>query len=221
MRSIFPFQESLQFLSTCGLGEDQLLLRTPQELSDGQRYRFLLALAISKKPRWILADEFTATLDRTPTQVVALNVRRTANRSGLGFLLATTHEDVLEDLQPSLHAVCRLDGRIEYTRADVKKSVSFARNLWLSATAKSDWPYFARWHYRSHNLGITRCLTLLWHDTQPIGICLFTSPPLSLRQRNRYFGLSGQWSRIKIRYASILSVVMLARMERSGQFERT
>jgi ABC-type ATPase with predicted acetyltransferase domain len=35
-----PVKESLQLLSMCGLGEAQLLLRTPQELSDGQRYRF-------------------------------------------------------------------------------------------------------------------------------------------------------------------------------------
>lgn len=35
-----PVKETLQLLSMCGLGEAQLLLRTPQELSDGQRYRF-------------------------------------------------------------------------------------------------------------------------------------------------------------------------------------
>ena len=95
-----PVQEALQILSMCGLGEAQLLLRTPQELSDGQRYRFRLALAFSRKPRWILADEFTATLDRTLAKVIAFNVHRTAARSGVGFLLATINEIAL---QPSFY----------------------------------------------------------------------------------------------------------------------
>ena len=40
---------------------------------------------------------------------------------------------------------------------------------------------------------------MLWHGDEPIGICVFTSAPLALRQRNRYFGLSGKWSRVKLR----------------------
>ncbi|MFQ5734917.1 MAG: ABC transporter, partial [Planctomycetaceae bacterium] len=82
-----PVEESLPLLSSCGLGEAHLLLRTPQELSDGQRYRFRLALALSRKPNWIVADEFSATLDRTLAQVVAFNVHRIADRTGTGFLL--------------------------------------------------------------------------------------------------------------------------------------
>ena len=116
-----PIQESLPLFSSCGLGEAQLLLRRPSELSDGQRYRFRLALALSKKPQWILADEFSATLDRTLAKVVAFNVRRLADRTGTGFLLATTHEDIVKDLNPSLHVQCRLDGDVDWIRNDGKK----------------------------------------------------------------------------------------------------
>lgn len=108
-----PLEESLPILASCGLAEAHLLLRTPAELSDGQRYRFRLALAVSRRPEWILADEFTATLDRTLAKVVSFNVRRLCDRTGIGFLLATTHEDVLDDLAPSLHVRCRLDGEID------------------------------------------------------------------------------------------------------------
>ena len=86
-----PVQETLPLLSSCGLGEAQLLLRRPRELSDGQRYRFRLALALSQKPDWVLADEFSATLDRTLAKVVAFNVRRLANRTGTGFLDQTAY----------------------------------------------------------------------------------------------------------------------------------
>ena len=112
-----PVEESLPLLSACGMGEAHLMLRTSQELSDGQRYRFRLALALSHKPRWIIADEFSATLDRTLAKVVAFNVRRTADRTGTGFLVATTHEDILEDLSPNVHVECRLSGEITVQRS--------------------------------------------------------------------------------------------------------
>lgn len=103
-----PFEESLELLAACGLGEARLMLRTPAELSDGQRYRYRLAVALSRRPAWVLADEFTATLDRTLARVIALNIHKQACRHGTGFLLATTHEDMLAELAPDLHIRCRL-----------------------------------------------------------------------------------------------------------------
>ncbi len=110
--------ESLAILSDCGLGEAQLMLRTPSELSDGQRYRFRLALALSQKGDWIIADEFTATLDRTLAKVIAFNIRKLCNRNNLGFMLATTHSDVVEDLAPDVHVHCNLNGTIEINRSN-------------------------------------------------------------------------------------------------------
>ena len=40
-------------------------------------------------------------------------------------------------------------------------------------------------------------VTLLWHGQEPIGICVFTSPALSLRQRNRFFGLTGKRTKLR------------------------
>ena len=113
-----PVDETMHLLSSCGLGEAQLMLRTPAELSDGQRYRFRLALGLAAQPAWLVADEFTATLDRTLAKVVAYNVRRLCDRTGTGFLLATTHEDVAADLDPDVHVRCRTDGEIVVQRRD-------------------------------------------------------------------------------------------------------
>jgi ABC-type lipoprotein export system ATPase subunit len=115
-----PFEETLQLLALCGLAEAPLLLRTPQELSEGQRYRFALALAASLKPQWIVADEFTAVLDRITAQVIAHNVRRIADRYGIGFLLATALNDVADDLEPDLLVTCDLDGRVTAERREVR-----------------------------------------------------------------------------------------------------
>jgi GNAT superfamily N-acetyltransferase len=70
-----------------------------------------------------------------------------------------------------------------------KKRISFGDDLWLSEGTRADWPYFARWHYRSHHLAFTRRVVLLWHRSEPIGICVFCTPAASLSLRSRYFGL--------------------------------
>jgi ABC-type ATPase with predicted acetyltransferase domain len=126
-----PAQETFALLARCGLGEARLMLRTPKELSDGQRYRYRLALAFAKSPTWIVADEFTATLDRTLAKVVAFNLGKTARQRKTGLLLATTHEDIADDLQPDLHLRCGLDGTVAIERQEVKKKES------ASATASN------------------------------------------------------------------------------------
>jgi len=73
-----------------------------------------------------------------------------------------------------------------------KKSPGVLGELWLSEGARTDWPYFARWHYRGHDLGFVKKIILLWKATKPIGICIFATPVAALSLRNRYFGLSGR-----------------------------
>jgi len=70
-----------------------------------------------------------------------------------------------------------------------KKAITFADQLWLSDGTRTDWPYFARWHYRSHHLAYIRRVVLLWHGAEPIGICVFSTPAAALSLRTRYFGL--------------------------------
>jgi len=126
--------DRLALLSGCGLSEARLLLHTPNELSEGQRYRFRLAFALASGAKWIVADEFTATLDRTLAKVVAFNLRKLASRTGVGVLAATTHDDIADDLNPDLHVMCR-DGSIAIERRDPKKKTCRSRTSFGSHTA--------------------------------------------------------------------------------------
>lgn len=42
-------------------------------------------------------------------------------------------------------------------------------------------------------------MTLLWHHAEPVGICVFSSPARSLSLRSQYFGLTGGWSRARLK----------------------
>ena len=142
-----PVDDRLAALSACGLSEARLLLRTPAELSDGQRYRFRLALGMSMVNRpqsiantedvdggsqqstmdigpWTSCDEFAAVLDRPLAKVLAFNLRKLASRSGVGVLAATTHDDLADDLNPDVHVRCLGDGTVTAERRAVKKNGS-------------------------------------------------------------------------------------------------
>lgn len=94
--------EAIQLLSLAGLNDAYLLVRTPDQLSDGQKYRFKLAKVIESNADVWVADEFCAVLDRETAKVVSFNVQRTARKVGATVVVATTHTDLVSDLKPSL-----------------------------------------------------------------------------------------------------------------------
>jgi ABC-type ATPase with predicted acetyltransferase domain len=119
-----PVPERLGLLSSCGLAEARLALRAPAELSDGQRARFRLAYSLGRPGATrnpMMIDEFAALLDRPLAKVVAYNLRRLVSRTGVGALVATTHEDLADALNPDVVVRCRGEGHVEVTRFDVKK----------------------------------------------------------------------------------------------------
>ena len=94
--------DAIRILSIAGINDAYLFVRTPSQLSDGQRYRFRLAKAIETGAQVWVADEFLAVLDRTAAKVIAYSVQKAARRSGVTVIVATTHTDMVADLSPDL-----------------------------------------------------------------------------------------------------------------------
>ena len=110
-------KEALTLLSVAGLNDAYLFIRKPAELSDGQRYRFRLAKLIESKAQVWIADEFLAVLDRTTAKVSAYNLQKIARKVGATVLVATTHDDMVQDLAPSLYIEKRYREKIEMIRS--------------------------------------------------------------------------------------------------------
>ncbi|PHM69484.1 ATP-binding cassette domain-containing protein [Xenorhabdus sp. KJ12.1] len=94
--------EALSLLSMAGLNDAYLFIRKPSEMSDGQRYRLKIAKLIESGAQIWAADEFGAVLDRITAQAVASNFQRAARNVGATVMVATTHEDLINALCPSV-----------------------------------------------------------------------------------------------------------------------
>ncbi|MFE0540053.1 dipeptide/oligopeptide/nickel ABC transporter permease/ATP-binding protein [Streptomyces sp. NPDC058891] len=81
-----------QLLALVGLDPERTLRSYPHELSGGQRQRVLIAMALSREPRLIVADEPTTALDVTvQAQIMELLL---ALQEELGFALILVSHDL-------------------------------------------------------------------------------------------------------------------------------
>ena len=115
------FLHSLKILSTAGLNDCLCLLNSPAYLSDGQKYRFRLAMAISSGSKFIFADEFCSGLDRVTAAVVSYNIQKYAKQAGVIFMLAGSGDGLLVDLAADVLVVKELAGRADVIYKDKKR----------------------------------------------------------------------------------------------------
>ncbi len=108
---------ALELMNQAGLNDAYLWVRTPAELSDGQRYRFRLAKLIESGATVWVADEFGAVLDRETAKIVAFNLSKAARKAGATLIVATTHGDLVDYLAPTLTIQKLFGDRVEVTRA--------------------------------------------------------------------------------------------------------
>ncbi len=116
------FLQALKLLSTAGLNDCLCMLNQPANLSDGQKYRFRLAVALASEKKFIFADEFCSGLDRITAAVISYNVHKFAKRNSVTFVLAASQEDVLADLAPDVLVVRELAGPTEVIYKRTAKS---------------------------------------------------------------------------------------------------
>jgi len=109
-------KHALDLMSIGGLTDANLYARKPNELSDGQRYRFRLAKVIESGAKVWVADEFLAILDRDTAKIIAMGIQKVARKVGATLIVATTHKDMVDDLGPDLYIEKRYREKIKVIR---------------------------------------------------------------------------------------------------------
>lgn len=188
-------KEAIEILSLCGLNDAFLFLRKFKELSDGQKYRYKLAKLVDRKDKAVwLVDEFCASLDRVMARVVAFLFQKVSRKLGKTVVVATAHDDLLEDFQPDIVVRKGFEGDVEVVRSTIEpKRCSICADVRVEKGSLEDYENLKRFHYRSKNekesssLRIKDCYKLLYGEGL-IGVIVFSHSYLNLKPRNMVFG---------------------------------
>ena len=180
-------EEGLDVLCRVGLNDAFLFLRTYQQLSDGQKYRYRLAKLIESGKQWWIMDEFVATLDRDTAKIVAFNVQKLARATGKAVIAATTHTDLLEDLAPNVHIHKRFGKElsVKYYPGIRTQECSLVKEMHIEPGILDDWHRLAGFHYRSHRVAATREIFCLWRGHELCGVIVYSYPPIACFGRRR------------------------------------
>ncbi|MBS7646297.1 ATP-binding cassette domain-containing protein [Candidatus Bathyarchaeota archaeon] len=180
-------QEAIELLSLVGLNDAFLFLRPYRQLSDGQKYRYKIAKLIESQAQvWIL-DEFASTLDRDTAKIVAYNLQKLARKTGKTVLAATTHTDLFEDLNPSVHIHKRYGKEItvQYYPNTPTLECSLTREMRIEEGTTVDYKALSIFHYRSAHLPPPRKIFTLKRGKETCGVIVYSYPPPTMFGRNR------------------------------------
>jgi ABC-type lipoprotein export system ATPase subunit/GNAT superfamily N-acetyltransferase len=172
-------EEGLELLSRVGLNDAFLFLRTYNQLSDGQKYRYRIAKLIEGGKQWWLMDEFAACLDRDTAKIIAFNLQKIARQQGKAVVAATTHDDLFEDLNPSVHVHKRFGKEIQvtYYPNEVAPQCSLIREMKVVQGSIEDWRKLSFFHYRGHNVSVPRKIFRLVRKEEVCGVIVYSFPP--------------------------------------------
>jgi ABC-type transport system involved in cytochrome c biogenesis ATPase subunit/GNAT superfamily N-acetyltransferase len=172
-------EEGLELLSKVGLNDAFLFLRTYDELSEGQKYRYRIAKLIESHAQWWILDELCSTLDRDTAKIVAYNLQKLARQQGKAVLAATTHTDLFEDLSPSVHIHKRFGKEISirYFPNEPVAQCSLVREMRGQEGSLQDWKMLMGFHYRGHRFAAFRKIFGLKRADELCAVIVYCYPP--------------------------------------------
>jgi ABC-type ATPase with predicted acetyltransferase domain len=172
-------EQGLELLSKVGLNDAFLFLRTYGQLSDGQKYRYRIAKLIESGKQFCLMDEFAATLDRDTAKIISYNLQKIARQQGKAVIVATTHNDLQEDLKPSVLIRKRFgeEINIDYYPNTPAAECSLTREMKIEEGTRDDWKKLSSFHYRGHGVSVPRKIYRMVRKDELCGVIVYTYPP--------------------------------------------
>ena len=147
-------ESALSRLADVGLAEARLAAQRPHAMSEGQRARLRIAVALHRAsrgpmatPTLIVIDEFAQSLDRTTARSVAMGFARALKRAlRVRAVVATSHDDLETALRPA--QVVRVSMRGDVTvRRGAPGAAPDRYDIEIGTPA--DYTALAHWHHRS------------------------------------------------------------------------
>ena len=177
--------EALALFARCGLSDVYFILRTPAELSDGQRARFALATLLASNADFVAVDRFLEDLDEDCKRVVGYLFAREIKERGK-VLLAATHTE-----PPGFPWTVRVTMR-EFQKPDIEmqRDVPIKKprfDVELRAAKLGEIQPLLSWHYRGGQPVATRFAFAAYIRENLVGAVIFAHPLNPIRAMLRLF----------------------------------
>ncbi|MCJ7719221.1 GNAT family N-acetyltransferase, partial [Candidatus Bathyarchaeota archaeon] len=104
-----------------------------------------------------------------------------ARSEGKCVLAATTHTDLLTDLNSDVHVHKRFGKEIHVTYCPdrMKRECSLVSEMKAVEGSTADWRQLAGFHYRSHNIAAPRKIFCLRRGEELCGVIVYCYPPVT------------------------------------------
>jgi ABC-type lipoprotein export system ATPase subunit/GNAT superfamily N-acetyltransferase len=208
--------QALELLSKVGLNDAFLFLRKYSELSDGQKYRYRLAKLIETQKQWWIMDEFCSTLDRDTAKIVAYNLQKLARQQRKAVLAATTHTDLFQDLNPSIHIHKRFgkEINIHYYPNKPTQHCSIIKEMQVEEASIADYKRLSIFHYRSSHCPAPRKIFRLKRGEELCGVIVYSYPPPIAFGRSKVW--KGTFSQLQKEMSTITRVIIHPKYRTTG-----
>lgn len=150
MPTDLSYDDCANILLSVGLTSVPCWLRPVRTLSNGQRFRAQVALALSWKLPMLVIDEWTSVVDRVVGKIMSACVAKAYRSSSNRIVLVSCHYDVVEWLNPDWIVDCNTGQFID--RRLLPRVRSERLNFDIRECDKSTWKYFSKYHYLSAKL---------------------------------------------------------------------
>ncbi|MEM3788631.1 MAG: ATP-binding cassette domain-containing protein [Candidatus Bathyarchaeia archaeon] len=200
--------QALELLSKAGLNDAFILTRRCKELSDGQKYRYKIAKLMEKSKKWWIADEFCSILDRDTAKIVAYNLQKTARKMHKALIVATTHTDLFQDLNPTVH-IHKSFGKeikVNYYPNKPAEECSLVKEMHIEEGTLQDYKKLSQFHYRSVHCQTPRKIFTLKRGEEACGVIVYSHPPPTMPGRNKVW--KGNIKKLQKEISTITRVVI-------------
>lgn len=112
-------------------------------------------------------------------------MQKLARKLGKAVLAATTHTDLFDDLQPSVHIHKRFGKEItvNYYPNELNRECSLVKEMQIAEGTVKDWRKLAGFHYRSHRIVAPRKIFCLRRGDELCGVIAYCYPPAACFER--------------------------------------
>lgn len=144
--------EVIRYLSKFGLGEPRILIGPFSHLSDGQKERFLIALALLQGTGPLILDEFTTRLDRRTAEIIAINLGKILRSNKQNAFIASCHVDIVNFLKPDIHIrLCSNGKHIISDKKTYHTNTLDSLEIIIKKGTVADYKKLSRYHYENDN----------------------------------------------------------------------